>query len=833
MMLIAAGFSARAVDVSGSWAELNAPQDLARFILGTKAESLERLRPVVCKSRICPLVKVTAHQWQTDADSVLNRIQEGFEPARIIVRSSAVREDGWEHSAAGAHCSVLHVDSTERKCIADAIEQVLASYGQPENRDQVLVQPMFEGVDCSGVVMTRTPTGGAPYLVINFDDRSSRTDTVTSGAASGGGTVFVHRGCQPTVDVTRRFGNLLQAVREIEQLVGHDSLDLEFAITAGQEVHVLQVRPLTVVSRPGSVDDEAIGLGLQQAADVFTSLQRPQPFLLGDRTALSNMSDWNPAEIIGAKPRRLAFSLYRYLITDELWARQRAEFGYRDVRPRNLLVDLAGQPYVDLRADFNSFIPSTVSEALGEKLVNAYLTHLEHHPELHDKVEFEVVPTCWTFDFNEQMKRFGAARLEIDEVRELETCLRGVTAAGIERCAADRERLGPVSHRYAKIRQAALDPLETAFLMLEEVRQEAALIFAHLARNAFVAVNLLKSLERLGVTSPSHTRAFLASIRSVSSRLQEDAWKVRDGRLSWERFQDTYGHLRPGTYEIASACYANAPNEYLRPIVEQAKEPVLHSTSSAWDDGVRRQINSLVSSSGVVTTAADLEQFCRLAIESREFSKFIFSRHVSCALECIAKYGEQHRVPRDDLAHIRIQDFLSMRSAAVRQHDVALNQRAAEGQEAYEVTQCLSLPSLVFTADDLFCFEQRPAEPNFVTDKVVRAPTVVLKAGELTHSVVDGAVVLIMNADPGYDWLFSRRIAGLITAYGGINSHMAVRAAEFEIPAAIGVGERVLEELCSTRQVLLDCQSRRVRSVDTDAARGISGLLSGALTCGF
>ena len=71
------------------------------------------------------------------------------------------------------------------------------------------------------------------------------------------------------------------------------------------------------------------------------------------------MPDWNPAEIIGTKPYSLSFDLYRYLITDEVWATQRAEYGYRDVRPHPLLVSFSGHPYVDVRASFNSFIPNS------------------------------------------------------------------------------------------------------------------------------------------------------------------------------------------------------------------------------------------------------------------------------------------------------------------------------------------------------------------------------------------------------------------------------------------------------------------------------------------
>ena len=48
---------------------------------------------------------------------------------------------------------------------------------------------------------------------------------------------------------------------------------------------------------------------------------------------------------------------------------------------------------------------------------------------------------------------------------------------------------------------------------------------------------------------------------------------------------------------------------------------------------------------------------------------------------------------------------------------------------------------------------------------------------------------MIENADPGYDWIFLHKIRGFITKYGGLNSHMAIRAAELGIPAAIGTGE--------------------------------------------
>ena len=100
------------------------------------------------------------------------------------------------------------------------------------------------------------------------------------------------------------------------------------------------------------------------------------------------------------------------------------------------------------------------------------------------------------------------------------------------------------------------------------------------------------------------------------------------------------------------------------------------------------------------------------------------------------------------------------------------------------------------------------AEPNFVTRHAVEAPAVVGPSGPGVD--VAGRVVLIPSADPGYDWLLARNIRGLITMYGGANSHMAVRAAELQLPAAIGVGELLYDALAPERAIRLDCASRTI-----------------------
>ena len=71
-----------------------------------------------------------------------------------------------------------------------------------------------------------------------------------------------------------------------------------------------------------------------------------------------------------------------------------------------------------------------------------------------------------------------------------------------------------------------------------------------------------------------------------------------------------------------------------------------------------------------------------------------------------------------------------------------------------------------------------------------------------------GKAVLISSADPGYDWIFSKNIGSLITEWGGINSHMAIRCEELGIPAIIGVGNSRYKSISKSRNIEIDCQSR-------------------------
>ena len=815
---IAAGLNVISVEIDGGWAELNAPQDLARFVLGTKADTLDRLRPLVHQSVIGEQVQFTVGEWREDKPGTLQRIRDVFATQSLAIRSSALAEDGWTKSNAGRFTTVLDIPGEDAAKVDAAIEEVAESYGGDNLDDQILVQSMLTKVSMQGVVLTRTLGHNAPYYTINYDASGLDTISVTSGQGNHLKTAIVHRrlGSQPP-GVDPRLARVLEAVQELERLVGHDTLDVEFAITGEGTVHVLQLRPITAEPSYGRLDEADFDRALQAAADTFSGKQIPSPFILGRRTIFGIMPDWNPAEIIGPKPRRLALSLYQYLVTDEIWAAQRAEYGYRDVRPQPLMIAFAGHPYIDVRASFNSFVPAGVPDGLAERLVEHYLDRLEAEPNLHDKVEFSIVFTCIAFDFPQRCQELLGAGFTKDDVSTLRKALIELTEGAPERCREQLSAIDELDRRYHKIMQAETPPMERAFALLEDCRRYGTLPFAHLARAAFIAMSLVRSLETIGVTDTAQTEGFLQTLRTLTSMFEMDGRMVANGDLTWPDFVDRYGHLRPGTYEVTSQSYAEDPERYLRPVVTAAAADPLQGASERpviWDETTAAAIQKAITAMGLSWNIETFESFLRQSIEGREYAKFIFSRNLSVALDDLVAYAKTHGVDRGQLAHIPLGDLLSIHTGSpINDISSWLIERANEGERWHQVAQAVELPSLLIRSTDIFAFERHANQPNFVTSKSIVAAVVNLADANSSTVDLKGKIVLVPQADPGFDWLFGHRIAGLVTMYGGANSHMTIRAAEFGLPAAIGIGEVRYEQLSKAAVLKLDCAANLVQAV--------------------
>jgi glutamine kinase len=789
----------------------------------SKAQTLLKLKSLkVPGIHVVDIHVFGVREYLEQPENVLQAIGSKFSPRKIIVRSSGLHEDTQSHSMAGAFCSVLDVSAASRVELVTAIGKVIDSYKRyPQWKDnEVLIQPLIDSVAVSGVVLTRNIGNNAPYYIINYDDRSGKTDTVTGGRSAQ--LVCIFRLAQINRD--NRWYALIKGLKRIEKCFGNRTLDIEFAITKDMRIVVFQVRLLAANNSVSIPDQAHVKHLIQSMQDKFKRFAARVPHLGGDSTVFTDMSDWNPAEIIGSRPNTLDYSLYSFLVMDEAWHVARTALGYTDVFPGDLMISFGKRPFVNTRLSFNSFIPADIPFALRDKLVNFYLEKLRNNPEKQDKIEFEIVWTAYNFSLEKETQVLKKHGFSAKEIEQLTKSLRHFTSRVIENAEAILEENMALVYRLTEIKEKVIntkintgspwDLFNLAYNLFQNCKKYGILPFAIMARLAFIGKSILISAKEENLIRKDFYYGFLGSVETILTRFNKDLNSFCGGRLSGGDFFRSYGHLRPGTYDITAPRYDSVKEIFADIHTGALTKMKYRRPSLVLSTQEKRDIERRLKKDGICADAAQLFNFISKAIEYREFSKFEFTKTLSEALELTARAGSLLGFSREELSHV---DFLTLMKLRNPEYsDVAyakriIRQSIERHSKERQWSDVLIMPSVVSGERDFEIIPTYTSRPNFITVKNVSATVCIIdKKGIFKKDSFRGSIVVLENADPGFDWVFAKNPAGIITKYGGVASHMAIRCAELGLPAAIGCGNSLYEAVLKSRKVLIDCAKQNI-----------------------
>lgn len=785
-------------------AEMGSPRQRTSNLISTKADTLLALRDRLKKSRIEPIYVITAGDFTRDSQSVVQEIGKRYAGQKIVVRSSASNEDSLQNSNAGHYDSNLNIRADDPLDVSAAIEGVLASYHRDSllnESEQVLVQKQTEDVVASGVVFTRDLQRNRPYYMVNYEDNGS-TDAVTSG--SGGKSLWISRDTEAN-SLLEPWQSLIEAIRELERILDGMILDVEFAVTGTGETVIFQVRPLAANYRYSKeFDDEAFFAHKQR---VKAAVRSQNAGMDQDAMIFSDMAFWNPSEMIGVHPHELDYSLYREIITKRAWNEGLVPMGYRRV-DKELMVRFSGKPYISVDYSFESLIPSALSDELSEKLVRFYKKKLREDLTAHDKIEFEIVYSCYDFATADKLDRLTDEGFYVEECQALRQALRELTLHGIqsyfEVLGQDEQALERLEYSRRQIQRKlpCQEENTTALLgyfteLINNIKRYGTPQFARQARYAFIARSLCNSLVEKRYVGQGEMDAFMQGIETVSAGFARDMDRYLDGTLSHEEFCEKYGHLRSGTYNIRAPRYEQLN---FHPRHRRGETNPVRPSSGLPEEAVTR---ALSEAEFYEITPPELIRFIKTAFEQREHFKFEFTKSLSLALEILHMVGRNLDIQTAELSYLQMADILAAEYYGSGTELIAFWRALIRlRQELRKDDAMLVLPDVLTGAADVDVVCMQEARPNFITEKAIAGHIVI--PDRIGESELAGKIVLLEKADPGYDWIFSQNIAGLITCYGGAASHMAIRCAEFSIPAAIGCGKKIYDYVSGLDAVLLD-----------------------------
>ena len=781
------------------------------LFFSSKANVLKSLKNSLKKSKVEKLLYFTISEWREDEVEILRKIRKFFR-SKVIIRSSAIGEDGLEKSEAGKFSSILNINPNSKTRLKNAIESVIASYEKNSNlnlKNQVLIQSQSKNVLISGVLFTRTPDLGSPYYVINYQE-GKRTDSVTKGEISNAIKIF--RGTKHRI-IPRKWRKLIGAIQEIEKTVHSSFLDIEFAVTKN-EIIIFQVRPLTTGKHfdTYNLDSKIKKIIGENKTKIKKEYKKSNERI----TIFSDMTDWNPAEIIGNMPNNLDYSLYDFIIMNNSWSKSRHILGYQK-KSGSLMKRFGNKPYVNVNASFNSLIPKKFSKKISKDLLDHFLIKLKNNPELHDKVEFDILFTCYDLTLKNRLVELEKAGFSKKDLKNILNVLNEFTNElinkfpsismqsnnSIKKMNNNRYKLLIQLH---KSKNTYSEYFETARKLLVDCRDLGAIPFSTIARLAFISSILMRGLKDDSNLTPDSINDFLTSIQTVLSEFKQDVINLNRNRLTTKVFLKKYGHLRPGTYDITIPRYENNPTIF-------HKINFQYETKKKKFEFDESKIERILKQHKLKFEKINFIEFVQQTLIQREKLKFEFTKNLSQAIELIAMGGKKLDFSREEISNLSLSDILKFNKYSKKKFREYLQKKIFRNYKIKKLSSYLSLPSIIFSEDDFEIIQYHTTVPNYITKNVITEDVIFIDSYRDIPNI-DNKIVVIENADPGFDWIFTKNPKGLITKYGGIASHMAIRCGEIDMPAVIGCGEILFEKLKIAKRVSIDCKNEKINVIE-------------------
>ena len=697
----------------------------------------------------------------------INEILNDFSE-EIMIRSNSSNEDLESSSNAGKYLSIGPISKKRIDDIKESWSQVLNSYEKDSNQT-VILQDYVKNAKIVSVLTSFKVGTDSLYRSFSIYN-GPETDAVTSGKYNQIKNFYIHRSINKLPKKYDEYSIYLKVLIKLENLFGNKHLDIEMVLDNNFSPLLLQVRPLMErkVNKDLIFTEKKI---IEQNVKKYSALKETTKDRFGVNQLFSNMSDMNPAEMIGKKPDNVAFGLYKFMFTDSTWNIQRGEFGYRKYKPAKLMELFNNVAYINVNHSLNSFLTPSLQIDSCEKIIQHQLKKLKENPHLHDSIEFNISRSSYVFDTEDE---FAVEYKNIISPGEIQKWHQDLIKI-------DRFNKSTLE-KNNKVILKAFSLLDENFQYSKKenikfIRDNMALPFTHHSRLGFVYFAQLNNLLKKDVITEAQKNSLLLSVKSISTKMKSDAYQVKLGKKSLSSFLDIYGHIRAGNYNLTSSNLKNNL-EFTELLIQNSEK---QDENISLQKVIFSNIDKYFELNNIPYTAATWVEMFQTAIATRENSKFYYTKGID---------GILNEIEKQNLSDKKF--FQRLGIGFNEENTINLNLKNT------------LMPDLISSSDDFYLYEEMSKNGNYIGQGTVSGKVLLLDNYSNQPYDLDNKIVAIPAADPGWDWIFNYKIKSLITQYGGPNSHMAIRCAEHNIPAILGVGENNFSMISTSQSLSID-----------------------------
>ena len=687
---------------------------------------------------------------------------------KIMIRSNSSSEDKEYSSSAGKYLSIGPIEKNDLKTIKKSWEMVVGSYEEQDNQS-VIFQNYIENAKSVSVLTSYKVGSDSAYRTFSTY-YGSETDAITSGKYSEINNFFMHRSFDILPKKYEKYNVYLKIITQLEDLFKNKQLDIEMVLDKNNSPQLLQVRPLMgkKLNKKSIFDEKDV---IDRNLKNYKKLNKTTADRFGTNQIYSNMSDMNPAEMIGKKPDNIAFGLYKFMFTDTTWNIQRGEFGYRKYSGGKLMELFNNVAYINVNHSLNSFLTRNLQKESCEEIINYQLNKLKENPHLHDSIEFDISRSSYVFDTVEEFSKEYKNIISPSEIFRWHNDL-------IQINTQNKTTL----EKNKKIILSTFSKLNKSFEYSKKeniklIRDTMALPFTHHSRLGFVYFAQLNSLLKKEVITEDQKKLLLLSVNSISTKMKADAYEVKIGKKTLEGFLDVYGHIRAGNYNLLSSNLKNNLN-FTESLINNSEQPL---EDNILPKDIYMNIEKYFMINEIPLEASAWIDMFQEGISTRENSKFYYTKGIDGILNEVSEKNTSDR---------ELFDLL----------DIEFNEENTSDMRLMNVL----MPDLITSSEDFYFYEEMSKNGNYIGQGTVIGDVLLIDNEANRPNNLENKIVVIPAADPGWDWIFNYKIKSLVTKYGGPNSHMAIRCAEHNIPAILGVGENNFTVISNSKSLEID-----------------------------